>query len=172
MPIVQAGERILFSVENGVVNAHIQIQYAGEAKDFGWLLPLPSVPTLKLGTEELFSQLILVTQPRYLVKTVTTGTCAGGGLSFPSSVSATGGGEFENAATDGLSPPPFSPLVIESSIGPYDYAVLRADRKDEMLQWLTDNRYFIPVGTDDVVGPYIRPGAYFLALKLDRKSVV
>ena len=62
-PIVQAGERILFSVNNGKVTAHIQIQYAGDAKDFGWLLPLPSVPTLKLGSDELFTRLGATTQP-------------------------------------------------------------------------------------------------------------
>lgn len=161
VPIVQAGERILFSVNNGVVNAHIQIQYAGEAKDFGWLLPLPSIPVLKLGTEELFTQLINVTQPRYFVNTVTTGTCGGLlGRGFGLAPSAAGVADSENAGGGG------SPLVTESSIGPYDYAVLKADRKDEMLQWLTDNRYFIPVGTEDTVGPYIHQGAYFLALKL------
>jgi MYXO-CTERM domain-containing protein len=162
VPIVQAGERILFSVENGVVNAHIQIQYAGDAKDFGWLLPLPSIPTLKLGTEELFTQLINQTQPRYFVNTVTTGTCGGllRGFGAPTSLGAAN--ESDSSQGGGGN----SPLVTQSSIGPYDYAVLRADRKDEMLQWLNDNRYFIPVGTDTVVDPYIRPGAYFLALKL------
>ncbi len=165
VPIVQAGERILFSVKDGVVNAHIQIQYAGEAKDFGWLLPLPSVPTLKLGTEELFTQLINTTQPRYFVQTTFTGTCSfGGGFgglgSAPQS-SAANDSSGRSETSGG-----FDPLVTQASIGPYDYAVLRADRKDEMLQWLTDNRYFIPTGTEETVGPYIRPGAYFLALKL------
>ena len=56
-PIVQAGERILFAVKNGVVTAHIQIQYAGEAKDFGWLLPLPAVPKVGVGSDELFTLL-------------------------------------------------------------------------------------------------------------------
>ena len=51
-PVVQAGERILFAVENGKVTAHIQIQYAGNAKDFGWIVPLPSVPVVKAGTDE------------------------------------------------------------------------------------------------------------------------
>jgi MYXO-CTERM domain-containing protein len=166
VPIVQAGERILFSVQNGVVTAHIQIQYAGEAKDFGWLLPLPSVPTLKLGTEELFSQLINVTQPRYLLTTTTTGACTGFPQSLTPRVAGAATGETTNVDLGGSGEAPFTPLVIESSIGPYDYAVLRADRKDEMLQWLTDNGYFIPVGTDETVGPYIRPGAYFLALRL------
>ena len=42
---VQAGERIIFAQDNGQVTAHIQIQYQGDAKDFGWLLPLPAVQT-------------------------------------------------------------------------------------------------------------------------------
>ncbi|MEW5737859.1 MAG: DUF2330 domain-containing protein [Myxococcota bacterium] len=161
VPIVQAGERILFAVNNGVVTAHIQIQYAGDAKDFGWLLPLPAVPQLKLGTEELFTQLINSTQPRYFV-TRTFGDGCNSRFAFASPPSAnsadTAGGGSEGGAG--------SPLVTQSSIGPYDYAVLRADSKDEMFNWLTSNRYFIPTGTDQTVGPYIRPGAYFLALKL------
>ena len=111
VPIVQAGERILFAVDNGVVTAHIQIQYAGEAKDFGWLLPLPSVPTLKLGTEELFTQLISTTQPRYFVKTVVDGACAGGigysgGLASPTSASEAGSANAGRSAD--------SPLVTQA----------------------------------------------------------
>jgi hypothetical protein len=161
VPIVQAGERILFSVENGVVTAHIQIQYAGDAKDFGWLLPLPSVPSLKLGTEELFTQLIATTQPRYFVTTSVNGNCGGGFLGGLANSRASSAPAAEDSAGGGS-----SPLVIQSSVGPYDYAVLKADNKDAMLKWLNDNRYFIPTGTEDVVGPYIQPGAYFLALKL------
>src|SRR5688572_4225460 len=68
VPVVQAGERILFARENGIVTAHIQIQYAGDAREFGWLLPLPSEPTLELGVDELFTQLIATTQPRYRLR--------------------------------------------------------------------------------------------------------
>lgn len=162
VPIVQAGERILFATSNGKVTAHIQIQYAGDAKDFGWLLPVPSVPTLKLGTEELFTQLIATTQPRYFVQVKATGNCANGGFGFGSLAPSARGSVNDSAEQGGSG----SPLVIQSSIGPYDYAVLKADNKDAMLKWLADNRYFIPVGTEDVVGPYINPGSFFLALKL------
>jgi hypothetical protein len=58
------------------------------------------------------------------------------------------------------------PVVVQGGLGPYEYAVLRADSQTEMLNWLRDNRYFVPAGTDAAVGPYINPGAYFLALKL------
>src|SRR4051794_39605668 len=70
VPVVQAGERILFAVQNGEVTAHVQVQYSGASgAEFGWLLPLPSVPTLELGTDELFAQLTSTTQPRYRMDT-------------------------------------------------------------------------------------------------------
>jgi hypothetical protein len=71
---------------------------------------------------------------------------------------------FDGSA-GGVAAPP-GPVVAEGGVGPYDYAVLKADSKDDMLNWLTANHYYVPVGTDDAVGNYIHPGAYFLALKL------
>jgi hypothetical protein len=166
VPVVQAGERIAFALQNGQVTAHIQIQYQGNATDFGWLLPLPSVPTLELGTDELFTQLTAQTQPKYKLNTVYNGNCsfgpngrAGGGFA-PGAPTA----NATQGPTDGTTDP--SPLVYQNSVGPYDYAVLKADSKDDMLNWLAQNRYFVPAGTDDTVAPYIHPGAFFLALKL------
>ncbi len=166
VPVVQAGERIAFAMEDGVVTAHIQIQYAGPAEEFGWLLPLPAIPEMNVGTDELFNQLIQQTQPLYRLDSVFEGNCA-----FVNR----GGPSFGGASGD-ASPSPEAPgdesgpgvLVIESSVGPYDYAVLRADSKQPMLDWLAENRYFVPTGTDEAVDAYIRPGAYFLALKLQK----
>jgi hypothetical protein len=170
VPIVQAGERILFSVQDGEVTAHIQIQYAGGSGEFGWILPLPSVPTLDLGTDELFLQLTNTTQPKYTLNRVYEGNCSfdpskngfGGGFAAPQA--AAGDTNAGGARTD--NPASYNPLVYQDSVGPYDYAVLKADRKQEMIDWLNNNHYFIPVGTNDVVDTYIRPGAFFLALKL------
>jgi MYXO-CTERM domain-containing protein len=157
VPVVQAGEQIVFSHQDGKVTAHIQIQYQGEANEFGWILPLPSVPDLKLGTDELFAQLIATTQPKYRLNRVFDDQCA----LPPLAAGSTNDGRNEgNQNTDP------DVVVLQDSIGPYDYAVLRGDSRDEMFEWLTENRYFIPGGTEDVVGPYIHTGAYFLALKL------
>jgi hypothetical protein len=166
VPVVQAGEKILFAMGNGQVTAHIQIQYAGDAKDFGWLLPLPSVPTMQLGTDELFNALYQQTQPKYKLNRVYEGACGFnparfGGFGGPQS--AAGGDANAPPAKEDGGP---SPLVVQDSIGPYDYAVLRADSKDAMLQWLQANRYFVPAGTEATVDAYIHPNAFFLALKL------
>ncbi|MFZ5446704.1 MAG: DUF2330 domain-containing protein [Myxococcota bacterium] len=160
-PVIQAGERILFAVRDGKVIAHIQLQYSGDAKDFGWLLPLPSVPTLRLGSDELFTRLAETTDPTF------TSEFRGNGCPRSTSVgcgarAALNTGRFASEGVDAGA----SVLLTQSSIGPYDYAVLRADDRTAMFQWLADNRYFVPAGTDDAVGPYIHPGAYFLALKL------
>ncbi|MCA1665013.1 MAG: DUF2330 domain-containing protein [Myxococcales bacterium] len=64
-PVVQAGERILFAHENDQVIAYIQIKYQGAADQFGWIVPLPSVPTLELGTDALFTMLDNSTLPQY-----------------------------------------------------------------------------------------------------------
>jgi MYXO-CTERM domain-containing protein len=161
VPVVQAGERILFSVDNGQVTAHIQIQYSGAAGDFGWLLPLPSVPKLELGTDEVFNTLTAQTQPKYHLTRVFNGNCR-----FPTVTQGANFGASPNSGGDGdkSQDPPI--VVIQSSVGPYDYAVLHGDSKQDMLDWLAANRYFVPAGTDDVVQNYVHPGAYFLALKL------
>jgi hypothetical protein len=163
VPIVQAGERIAFAMKNGVVTAHIQIQYSGDAEEFAWLVPMPAIPEVGVGTDELFAQLISTTQPKYRVNRVYQGTC-----SFDPSRSGSDG-----AFPDGGAPPPSSPgegsgspLVLRDTVGPYDYAVLSAENKQPMLDWLQQERFFVPAGTDEAVNPYIRPGAYFLALKL------
>lgn len=167
VPVVQAGERILFAVKNGRVTAHVQVVYDGaNASEFGWLLPMPAVPTLELGSDELFVQLTTTTQPRYRLDTTFDPSCftgsggTGGGTAFGSA----GGGSAGFFADAGSAGPPV--LVVQDSVGPYDYAVLRADSKNDMLDWLRTNRFFVPAGTESAVDPYIRPGGYFLALKL------
>jgi hypothetical protein len=166
VPIVQAGERILFAMAGGQVTAHIQIQYQGSASDFGWLLPLPSVPTLELGTDELFTDLTTTTQPKYELQRIYDGNCIvpgfGSGGATAGAPQNSGGGGFGGGGGGG------GVLVYQDSVGPYDYAVLHADAQTDMLNWLNANHYFVPTGTADAVNAYIHPGAYFLALKLKK----
>jgi hypothetical protein len=174
-PVVQAGERILFARDGGQVTAYIQIRYQGSADEFGWLVPLPSVPDLKLGTDELFDLLDRTTQPSYQL---TTQRQFCDGSSASSSRNAFGGCFAASSSSPSYNSP--GPLdagfaadmgtdpiaVVKSSIGPFDYAVLKADDQTALLGWLNTNRYFVPTGTSDVLTPYIHPGAFFLALKL------
>jgi hypothetical protein len=172
VPVVQAGERIVFGVDGNQVVAHIQIQYQGDAKQFGWILPLPSLPTkadgtpgIDVGSDELFAQITNTTQPKYRLNRVYSGSCGQFRNTFGATPAAAGAGGGVNQANDGSTP---SPLVIQESIGPYEVAVLDGHDKTAMFNWLTDpsHNYFIPAGTQDVVGQYTHAGAYFVAVKL------
>lgn len=159
-PVVQAGEQIVFAQKDGHVTMHVLVQYSGAAEEFGWLLPLPSVPELEVGTESLFLELQARTRPVFRIDRRFDGQCQ-----FWSDAGVVGG------ADAGSSPPtngggPTDVLVRREAVGPYDTAVLRADDQAEMLSWLNDNGFFVPDAIGAAVAPYIRPGGYFLALKL------
>lgn len=168
VPIVQAGERILFAMKDGIVTSHIQVQYSGDAAEFGWLLPMPAIPVLELGVDELFTELISTTQPQYVLERKYNGDCPFDPARITSerTIPDSAGSPPDNGGSDG------TPLVLRDSIGPYDYAVLKADKKQPMLDWLDKNGFFVPTGTTDAVGPYITEGSFFLALKLLKGSDV
>lgn len=158
-PVVQAGEQVVFAMDGGQVTMHVRVQYGGPAEEFGWLLPLPSVPDLEVGTEELFYALEQSTRPTFFTNYLYGEACnyvgVDAGASFDSSV---------GVPNEGGAPP--NVLVSREAVGPYDTAVLRADDRAAMLAWLEENRFYVPGPLADAVGPYIRPGSYFLALKL------
>src|SRR5262245_36094987 len=65
MPVDQKGENILFVLDGKSVEAHVQIQYKGEPSRFAWIVPMPAVPTVTVGSEQLFTNLLQGTVPRY-----------------------------------------------------------------------------------------------------------
>src|SRR5688572_22759735 len=66
MPVDQSGENILFVIDEGFIDAHIQIQYTGDPAKFGWVIPLQRTPDrLAPGSEALFTNLLAGTVPQY-----------------------------------------------------------------------------------------------------------
>ena len=64
-PMNQVAENILFVQGEGTVTTHVQLQYSGEASDFAWILPMPSVPELAVSHNQIFNQLQFATQPGF-----------------------------------------------------------------------------------------------------------
>jgi hypothetical protein len=60
-------------------------------------------------------------------------------------------------------------VTIEASydVGEYDVLILSAKESDGLVNWLTDNKYRIPAGAEDVLGSYIKQNMRFFVAKVN-----
>lgn len=169
VPVIQAGERIVFAQDGAELEMHVQIQYDGQAEEFGWLLPVPEVPELSAGSDDLFATLVATTQPIYaLTRNFDFSACRdfGNGNGNGSVPSAGDGSADLGAGAVDMGGGDDSPLVKREFVGPFDSAVLDASDKQAMLSWLEDNDYVVNDDPNDpVIDQYVGEGRYFVALK-------
>ncbi|HVG58618.1 MAG TPA: DUF2330 domain-containing protein [Hyalangium sp.] len=164
VPIDQAGERIVFGVRDNTVEAHVQIQYQGAAEKFSWVVPMPALPTLDVGTPLIFGYLDSRTQPRFRLEW--QNSCGGDGR---------GGGEVLDNY-DGAPPQAGSDggggvvVVSQSEVGPYDAAILQATEGTALRNWLVSNGYDLTDQGSAALEPYLGQGFYFVALKLQQNK--
>lgn len=177
-PMSQAGEKIVFSVEDdGTTTTHVQILYSGRSESFAWILPVPSVPELSVGTDLLFDGLDPATAPQFPLARTTEGTCRRvptcPAPDSGSRAALDAGGGFADAAASDASPssPPVT-VHLREAVGPYDAAVISSDDATAVQTWLADNGYDVPDAANEHVAHYVEKNDYFVALKLlsDRTS--
>lgn len=168
MPVDQSGENILFVRDGGFVEAHIQIQYQGEAQNFAWVIPLLAVPEFSVGSEPLFQGLLNGTVPTYTVNTQFD-DCGvpnnGDGLS---SAGGDGGGTGAagEGSTGGDEPPSGPQVVLQETVGAYDITVLQGGTAAQVIQWLDDNGYAQDPEAEPILQAYLDEGFLFGAVKL------
>ncbi|HUS36228.1 MAG TPA: DUF2330 domain-containing protein, partial [Verrucomicrobiae bacterium] len=133
----------------------LQVKFEGSVDEFGWLIPVPSLPTVERGSMDAFYELSQLTQEAF-----------GGG-----------GAMMGGLANDGEST---RVKVIEiKTVGAYRISILSAHDAAGLENWLKENGYSIPGGPTGraVVDDYIKRGWFFVAAKIDlsaptaRKSV-
>jgi hypothetical protein len=162
-PILQASERIVFAVGDDAIEAHVQIAYEGNARQFAWVVPAPEMPELFTSTDELFSRLDGATEPRFELEIAEEGNCL-----WPDSepsvndtddaadIAAWDTGEI---AVEGVT------VVAREDVGPYDSSILQATDEDALLMWLNLNGYRLPGSYAEAMAPYLSDG-FFVALRL------
>jgi hypothetical protein len=163
---VQAGERIVFAQRGEQIEMHVQVNYAGDADEFGWLLPVPSVPELTPGTDQLFAALDVLTRPQFFLQQRFDSSCDG---VLERGFGGTDGTDFGDPVSDsvGGEAPPSSPVVSRENVGAFDAVVLDATDADAMFAWLAEEEFIVPVDANSAaIQPYLGPDRYFVALKL------
>lgn len=155
LPMNQLSERILFVDRGDSVTTHVQIEYAGAAADFAWVLPVPTPPQLAVSHNELFRQLQFATQPFFWLEWDESDECS---AVFPPIFRTL---EDAAAGDDGV-----VTVVSEQRVGPYDTVILNSADADAILRWLVDNGYVLGDLGPELLQPYVDDGFYFIALRL------
>jgi hypothetical protein len=161
----QAGEQIIFSLEDKRITAHIQISFTGMAKDFAWVVPVMTKPTLSVGRAEIFTAVANGTRPTWQLDWDFGGQCGGNTRDF---AGLAGGAPTASA-------PPGAPEVnvLEMrEVGPYESVVLESKNATALVEWLNKNGYVQPPSAVPLIKHYVDAGFLFLGLKLQQDAMV
>jgi HEAT repeat protein len=127
----------------------LQVKYEGPLEEFGWLIPVPTVPTVQKGSMQPFYELSQLTQRQV------------GGHYLGTARLGVGGGHAEDSVK-----------VIElKTVGAYEVAVLSAQDAGSLANWLHAHDFSMPEGKSTLVDEYIHKGWFFVAarIQLDRE---
>lgn len=172
MPVDQTGENVLFVMQAGYVEAHIQIQYQGDPTRFAWVIPVPVEPELSVGSQVLFTNLLNGTVPTFTT-TTSFEFCGGNGSSSSSGFGCGMSSSNDSAGTSSYGPqggPPKSnaPTIVgRAAVGNFEALTLAPVDTQGMLDWLTQNGYDTDAqDAEPILKDYIDRKFKFVALKL------
>ena len=140
----------------------LQVKYEGPVSEFGWLVPVPNLPTVKSGSMQSFYELSQYTQKQFneeLPALMSRGFGSHGAISAG----------LDNAAAS--EPPPVK-VVQTKTVGAYKIAVLSTRDADALKKWLTTNQFYFPADKADVLNDYVQRHWYFIAIKINLRSAL
>jgi hypothetical protein len=154
---VVTDHRMAFSISQTQTVLWDQIRYAGDPKEFAWVLPVHPGATVELSHDEWFAALDASTQPVILepYRSYGGGGCALAGCSNSGSDStsgAPGAGQVQ--------------ILSQTVIGPYETVTLRATDPKALVNWLNEHAYEIPPAIEPTIDSYTAEGFDFIALRL------
>ena len=163
VPVDQTGENIVFVADGTTVQAFVQVQYQGEATEFAWIIPTPSLPEVGVSSDAIFPYFAQTYRRAAYLNATYHGTC---GSNCWDDVSVDTG--FADAGTGGVE------VIEQGQTGPYDFAILRATDAQVLFDWLGANDYNLPATAIAAVEPYALMGdeTHFVALKLQKDASV
>lgn len=172
MPVDQSGENILFVIEDGTVEAHVQIQYQGDPEAFAWIVPVMAIPEIEAGSDALFQNMLAATVPTFQTTSVFddcgSGGRRGGGFGGCSSFDSDDRALGSAADMDGAGVPfDDGPQVVSrGTAGAFEYAVLEGGSIDGVLEWLDENGYAQDDEAPAELQAYLDKQFLFVAFKL------
>ncbi len=144
-------QKAILVYDEGSEDLILQVKYEGPVDEFGWLIPVPNLPTVQKGSMKCFYELSQFTQQRFEPEL----QMMSAGLASDKS--------------EGNPEPPIKVIEIKT-IGAYQIAVLSAKTSGALAKWLDANRFYFPKDKADVLDAYIKQQWYFVAVKINLAS--
>lgn len=149
--IASSGQKAVIIHEKGQETLILSTQFRGDAKNFGWVVPVPTRPEVSKSSDELFTSLEELTAPKYYDRGL-------GGVT-----PMAGKGEVEEAQ---------SVQVLETKrVGVYEIKVLEASDSQALAKWLSENKYMYPKEGGYILDEYIQKRWFFVAAKIDAAAL-
>lgn len=146
-------EAVIF-YEDGQEDLIITTSFQGNAEEFAWIVPTPTIPTLQKGSWEIFVALREISTQ---------------GQQIPE---LAGYGDLKAFDAMELFVNEDSVREIErTTVGYYDVAVLEARTTAGLLEWFEENDFEYPKQGDDILDEYIDAGWYFSAVRINPDDI-
>lgn len=148
--VSSTAQKAVIIYEKGTETMVISTQFRGDAKNFGWVIPVPARPEVAKSADELFTSLNELTAPKYdypvpMVQPLMQEKGAGAGESVQ---------------------------VLETKkVGVYEIKILEASDAQALAKWLEENKYMYPKEGSYILDEYIRNRWYFVAAKIDTTAL-
>lgn len=140
-------QKAIIAYDSGREDLILQVKYDGPVEEFGWLVPVPSVPRVRQASMNCFYELSKLTQRKF---------------------------EFDHMAVPGSlgigrveEKPPEVKVVEVKTVGAYQVAVLSAKDAGALENWLAQNDFSIPEDRAGVIDSYAKRGWYFVAARIN-----
>lgn len=176
-PVVQDAERVLFLRDpvSKISTVWVEVRYFGLAKNFAWVLPVPKLPQVGVGSVAVFDALDLRMAARLQMKTLPAENCrdpAQGCASFDYGkhvdaksldISAS---DASKASGGGDANTPDVEILSSGATGPYNFVVVKGSEANALYQWLNGNGYATPEKAKSIIASHVAKGDLFVAVKL------
>jgi hypothetical protein len=175
-PSVVTDHRMAFSVSKTQTTLWDQVRYAGDPKEFAWVLPVRAGTIVQVARDEFLTALENATAPTiappqiqcYYPPSSGGGGGGGGGFGCSASTDATSFAGVPGSSADaGFSGADGGVQIISQSVvGPYEAVVLRSSQGQAITDWLQAHNFAIPSSITPVLSYYSNLSFDFVAIRL------
>ncbi|HCE44981.1 MAG TPA: hypothetical protein DET40_15685 [Lentisphaeria bacterium] len=141
--------------DEGVEDLILQVKYEGKAEDFGWIVPVPSMPEIKPMTYSPFP--VLEKSPGIKI--------------FKNYLDAYKKYHLIRYSTLEGGDTSRTTVVREDSVGIYKTSILKADNGSSLKGWLEENKFKVPEGGERALDYYIRKNWLFVAFRINASFI-